>query len=226
MAFSLTFTMNDSTGNTIACWTMPTVLIIDHHSDFGNPQCETRGPFSHLRFGSPHSFPPYPVSRRETALEDSLAAIPLHADNTSIRPPRNQRDRATGSAIPSSSSPNASPNREHRAADEASNTANSAPPPADPTLEQSIPYIFKVIPAEGPTIGLIEVSLHGTGFPFGHRAVFGDAAAETSWLSEQGCWCILPPRHIPGSVEVRIEGIPRMGSTQRFTYKDTRKTDL
>lgn len=155
--------MNDSTGNTIACWTMPTVLIIDHLGDFRNPQCETRGPSSHLRFGSSHSSSPYPVSRRETALEDSLAAIPLHADNTLIRPPRNQRDRVTGSAIPSSSSPNAPPNREHRAADEASNTANSAPPPADPTLEQSIPYIFKVIPAEGPTTGLTEVILLASG---------------------------------------------------------------
>ena len=104
--------------------------------------------------------------------------------------------------------------------------ANCAPPTADPVPEQPIPHISKVIPACGPTTGGLEISLHGTGFPFTHRFLFGETPAETTWLSENGCWCILPPRHTPGEVEVKVGEVPVMGTTQPFTYVDTREKDL
>jgi len=83
------------------------------------------------------------------------------------------------------------------------NQPTSAPPqPVEP--ERSHPIINKVIPADGPTSGGIEVSIYGQGFTPGMDVVFGDRiATATTYWGEKALCCVLPPGQV-GAVPVTI----------------------
>lgn len=236
--------MEDSSGSTIARWAIPSVLIIDRRENGRTPktlQCEephagTLGPVrrkasSSLRNSGPSHFAllhAAPHSRNgENDVGENISgfdALSRHANSTTVHQLYDEDPAANLVADLGSLDAFCLP--EIQAASRAFYAANCVSPSPDPMPEPPVPHISKVIPASGPTTGGIEISLHGTGFPFCHRFLFGDAAAESTWLSENGCWCILPPRHTPGEVEVKIERVPVMGTTRPFTYVDTRAKDL
>ncbi|GAM85856.1 hypothetical protein ANO11243_038640 [Dothideomycetidae sp. 11243] len=69
------------------------------------------------------------------------------------------------------------------------------------------PIINKVVPAEGPTAGGIEVSIYGQNFSPGMEVMFGDrAATATTYWGEKALCCVLPPASIMGPVHVSIAG--------------------
>jgi hypothetical protein len=236
--------VEDSSGSTVACWTIPSVLIIDRRENNRTPKTLQRkdphvgtlGPIrnrassSHRSLGASYISLLHPATcspNEEIAVGEDTSGfetLPQHANGATVHPLYNEGPIAN--LISELSSLGAYCLPEDQAAIGAFYAANCVSPTADPVTEQPVPHISKVIPASGPTTGGIEISLQGTGFPFCCRFLFGDAAAATTWLSENGCWCILPPRHTPREVEVKIEGVPVMGTTQPFTYIDTCEKDL
>jgi hypothetical protein len=95
---------------------------------------------------------------------------------------------------------------------------------AAPTT-QPVPHIFRITPLSGPIIGGIEVSVLGSGFSFHNACTFGGSIATTIWETETARLCILPPSQIPEQVAVSFRDVPVMGTTQTFTYVDTREND-
>lgn len=102
------------------------------------------------------------------------------------------------------------------------------PPPA-PSLPS--PKIHRLIPAAGPTIGGVEVTVLGSNFhpSILHNCVFGDvtASSTTRW-SENTLVCILPPRATAGVVQVTLEGLnmDSSGAPALFTYLDETDRNL
>lgn len=98
-------------------------------------------------------------------------------------------------------------------------------PPAPPPLPR--PSISRLIPAEGPLAGGIEVTLLGVNFLQGMVAFFGENRAPmTSCWNDGTIICTVPPGVVAGSVPVvlRMEGRAIEGPSgtggQLFTYKD------
>lgn len=114
--------------------------------------------------------------------------------------------------------------------------------PGPPTDEKPAPIINKVVPAEGPTSGGIEVSIYGQNFVPGMEVVFGDrTATATTYWGEKALCCVLPPSSTLGPVHVsiagrtaagnRMSGISGMGpgqATFRYTpeQSDTRMMEM
>lgn len=97
-----------------------------------------------------------------------------------------------------------------------------------PASDASVPHITKMIPAEGPTTGGIEITVLGENFTEGLQCVFGDTPSTCTrvWASTT-LVCLLPPRFRPGPVIVSLQhGAPTLGSPvpnqplQLFTYID------
>ncbi|KAI5480848.1 putative membrane-bound transcriptional activator [Pseudohyphozyma bogoriensis] len=91
--------------------------------------------------------------------------------------------------------------------------------------EVPAPKITRLIPAEGPTTGGIEVTILGENFVENLTVVFGDSAAvPTHFWSSNTLVCILPPAVSAGPVVVGIKGVPltveQGAGLQLFTYKD------
>lgn len=98
-------------------------------------------------------------------------------------------------------------------------------PPAPPPLPR--PSISRLIPAEGPLAGGIEITLLGVNFLQGMVAFFGEnRASMTSCWNDGTIVCTVPPGVVAGSVPVilRMEGRSIEGASgaggQLFTYKD------
>jgi hypothetical protein len=102
---------------------------------------------------------------------------------------------------------------------------NSVPPHPDSAPTQPVPHISHVTPSSGPMGGGIRVGILGSGFPLYHACTFGGSIAITERQTETDRVCILPSSPNPGPVEVRFQGVPVMGTTQIFTYEDTREKD-
>ncbi|WFD19927.1 hypothetical protein MCAP1_002169 [Malassezia caprae] len=91
------------------------------------------------------------------------------------------------------------------------------------------PRINKLVPAEGPTTGGIEVTVLGENFTEGIHCVFGDTpSTDTRVWSSTTLVCILPPSSRPGPVIVSLQGSPDVHSAsqdsqplQLFTYIDS-----
>ncbi|WFC98318.1 hypothetical protein MYAM1_001044 [Malassezia yamatoensis] len=90
------------------------------------------------------------------------------------------------------------------------------------------PRITKMIPAEGPTAGGIEITVLGENFTEGLQCVFGDIPCSNTrvWASST-LVCVLPPRYRPGPVIVTLQhgganaGTPIANQPlQLFTYID------
>ena len=100
----------------------------------------------------------------------------------------------------------------------------SAEPPDSGSLPP-LPNIERIIPASGPITGGTKVSLIGSGFPLQHPCAFGGSPAPTIQQNEILCLCMSPPSDTPGPVTVRFERVGFMGTTQIFTYVDTRENE-
>ena len=93
-------------------------------------------------------------------------------------------------------------------------------------LHQDIPTIQRIIPAQGPIRGGIEVTLLGFNFRPNLQVKFGaNQALATHCWSETTIVTYLPPATLPGQVLVSFEGVdstPFMANTQLqvFTYTD------
>lgn len=93
-----------------------------------------------------------------------------------------------------------------------------------------LPHITKLIPAEGPTTGGIEITVLGENFVDGVQCVFGDTPSTMTrvWASST-LVCLLPPSFRPGPVIVSLQGASPTALTapsesqplQLFTYIDT-----
>ncbi|KAJ3214135.1 SPT3 Dosage dependent suppressor of Ty-induced promoter mutations-like protein [Dinochytrium kinnereticum] len=94
-------------------------------------------------------------------------------------------------------------------------------PSAHPT-----PTIGRIIPAEGPMHGGIEITVLGSGFYDGLTVLFGDVPAGKIQLwGSSTIICILPPSAIPGPVPITFKEHPAMAfmpvnEISIFTYKD------
>ncbi|KNE69071.1 hypothetical protein AMAG_13941 [Allomyces macrogynus ATCC 38327] len=93
-------------------------------------------------------------------------------------------------------------------------------------LVAQLPKIDRVIPAEGPVHGGIEVTVLGSGFNESLTVQFGDAlATSTTYWSPNTLVCVLPPAAQPGTVPVTIKQVHDLGlstgqETVTFTYRD------
>lgn len=92
------------------------------------------------------------------------------------------------------------------------------------TLNNSAaPRIARLIPAEGPVAGGVEVTLLGDGFTPNLVVTFGGVPAmQTQFWSPSTLVCVLPPSSSPGPVVVGFRSIPfdAERSLQLFTYVD------
>ncbi|KAJ7747252.1 hypothetical protein B0H16DRAFT_1320496 [Mycena metata] len=93
------------------------------------------------------------------------------------------------------------------------------------SLTLPVPTIHRLIPNSGPTHGGTEVTILGANFHPSLQldCVFGDVVAgSTHRWSDNTLVCILPPRAIPGVVEVSFTNFAKINdsSTSLFTYSD------
>jgi hypothetical protein len=92
------------------------------------------------------------------------------------------------------------------------------PSPPTPT-----PQLERLVPAQGPTYGGIEVTLLGSGFYQGLTCLFGEHAAATVFWNPSTLVCILPPAAQTGPVVVSFKEHPLVLEQQDvaiFTYYD------
>ncbi|CAK7266838.1 SPT3 Dosage dependent suppressor of Ty-induced promoter mutations-like protein [Sporothrix epigloea] len=97
-------------------------------------------------------------------------------------------------------------------------------PMSQPTTSQiSQPVIHRVIPAEGPQSGGIEVTILGSSFYQGLDVMFGDQrATTTTFWGESSLVCLVPPSPIPGLVPVTISQSNQRGLPQPFVATQQR----
>ncbi|PKI85025.1 hypothetical protein MVES1_001424 [Malassezia vespertilionis] len=109
---------------------------------------------------------------------------------------------------------------------------NNVPLPLHDPLAQlpqslAVPKITKLIPAEGPTTGGIEITILGENFADEFECYFGDMPCSfTRIWAESTLVCLLPPSAVPGPVTVTLrkgqvstENVPGQ-PLQLFTYVD------
>ena len=106
-------------------------------------------------------------------------------------------------------------------------------PAFPPPPHQLHPKIDRLIPAQGPMHGGIEITILGSNFrpDMNVHALFGNSlAAETLFWSNNVLICKLPPSQRPGPVTVMLMGVPdeaQPASTAPiFTYTDDGDRDL
>ncbi|KAJ3012438.1 SPT3 Dosage dependent suppressor of Ty-induced promoter mutations-like protein, partial [Thoreauomyces humboldtii] len=95
--------------------------------------------------------------------------------------------------------------------------------PQQSPIIQQISQINRVIPAEGPLHGGLEVTILGSGFYDGLTVTFGGIpAARTHFWGETTMVCVLPPSPVPGPVPVCLKEAPGLCDRDDpvFTYKD------
>lgn len=95
-----------------------------------------------------------------------------------------------------------------------------------PSIQAPMPKISRLIPAEGPVHGGIEVIILGENFSPGLEVMFGDVpAVSTQAWGANTIMCVLPPSPSPGPVVVGFKNLQMhmSGSAglQLFTYLDT-----
>lgn len=102
-----------------------------------------------------------------------------------------------------------------------------------PPPQQLHPKIDRLIPAQGPMHGGIEITLLGSNFrpDMNVHALFGNSmAAETQFWSNNVLICKLPPSQRPGPVTVMLTGVPDEAQSPSpssiFTYTDDGDRDL
>ncbi|XP_074595579.1 EBF transcription factor knot isoform X1 [Brevipalpus obovatus] len=84
-----------------------------------------------------------------------------------------------------------------------------------------IPTIRAVIPSEGWTQSGAQVVIIGDNFQEGLQAVFGTNLVWTEYITPNALRCQVPPRHIPGVVEVTLSYKSKQyckGTPGKFTY--------
>lgn len=97
------------------------------------------------------------------------------------------------------------------------------PMPQPTTNQISQPVIHRVIPAEGPQSGGIEVTILGSSFYQGLDVMFGDQrATTTTFWGESSLVCLVPPSPIPGLVPVTISQSNQRGLPQPFVATQQR----
>ncbi|CAK7217017.1 SPT3 Dosage dependent suppressor of Ty-induced promoter mutations-like protein [Sporothrix bragantina] len=85
------------------------------------------------------------------------------------------------------------------------------------TNQTSQPVVHKIIPAEGPKSGGIEVTILGSSFYQGLDVMFGDQrATTTTFWGESSLVCLVPPSSIAGHVPVTLRQSNQRGTTQPF----------
>ncbi|KAL9546721.1 hypothetical protein MBANPS3_006528 [Mucor bainieri] len=87
----------------------------------------------------------------------------------------------------------------------------------------AVPQLERLVPAQGPTYGGVEVTLLGSGFYRGLTCLFGEHAATTVYWNPNTIVCILPPAAHTGPVVVSFKEHPLVLEGQDvaiFTYYD------
>lgn len=87
----------------------------------------------------------------------------------------------------------------------------------------TVPRLDRLVPAQGPTYGGVEVTLLGSGFYRGLTCLFGEHAATTTFWNSNTMVCILPPAAHTGPVVVSFKQHPLLLEGQDvaiFTYYD------
>ncbi|CAM0139690.1 unnamed protein product [Umbelopsis sp. WA50703] len=88
----------------------------------------------------------------------------------------------------------------------------------------NVPQLNRLIPAEGPLYGGVEITVLGSGFYDGLTCLFGETPAlPTHCWSQNTLVCILPPATTPGTVVVSFKEHPLVVDGQDivlFTYYD------
>ncbi|SAM09186.1 hypothetical protein [Absidia glauca] len=85
------------------------------------------------------------------------------------------------------------------------------------------PQLERLVPAQGPTYGGVEVTILGSGFYRGLSCLFGEHAATTVYWNPNTLVCVLPPAATPGPVVVSFKEHPIVLEGQDvalFTYYD------
>src|SRR5258708_4757114 len=105
--------------------------------------------------------------------------------------------------------------------------------PVFPPPQLLHPKIDRLIPAQGPMHGGIEITLLGSNFrpDMNVHALFGNSlATETQFWSNNVLICKLPPSQRPGPVTVMLTGVPdetqSASACPIFTYTDDGDRDL
>ncbi|KAI8593451.1 hypothetical protein BDZ88DRAFT_391131 [Geranomyces variabilis] len=119
------------------------------------------------------------------------------------------------------------PTSEQASSEETSQSIIAPPPPAIQ------PVVHRVIPAEGPLHGGLEITVLGSGFREGMVVLFGGVpATRTNCWGETTMVCVLPPSPIAGPVPVLVvhdqmmsgdgANVPQLDheGAASFTYKD------
>ncbi|EFW98486.1 membrane-tethered transcription factor [Grosmannia clavigera kw1407] len=96
-------------------------------------------------------------------------------------------------------------------------------PAASPASHNSV--IHKIIPAEGPKSGGIEVTILGSAFYQGLDVMFGNQrATTTTFWGESSLVCLVPPSSIAGHVQVTLRQPNQQRPSQPFSANQQRVT--
>ncbi|KAI8137392.1 hypothetical protein BJV82DRAFT_358156 [Fennellomyces sp. T-0311] len=213
VGFCVEFTMKTDKGDTIATGMSPPILITDDHKSTRQKgrkrdRSDYEGSSSTIsksrRLPSSSTAPVTPAASRRGSLSPTEAVSPLLADPAELS--------ILDSAPFSSSLPTPS---EERAAF-GSNTPFFFPPtsPALNPLDHvnyvapeslSTPTLERLVPAQGPTYGGVEVTILGSGFYRGLTCLFGEHHAATVYWNPNTLVCVLPPAAHPGPVVVSFK---------------------
>ncbi|KAK3946158.1 ankyrin repeat protein [Diplogelasinospora grovesii] len=170
--------------------------------------------------------PIFPMANRSTSLED--LTMGMYSAPASAHPSRAPSPTTGYRAAPAASASAQQHNRDiaHLLANAALYTGAAAvtnPPPPAPVSS----VIHKIIPAEGPKSGGIEVTVLGSDFFQGIEVMFGDVqATTTTYWGSTSLVCLLPPSPVAGSVRVTFKHKPPQQNPKLFKYVDDDEQQL
>ncbi|KAI9312677.1 hypothetical protein BX666DRAFT_1985507 [Dichotomocladium elegans] len=236
VGFSVQFSVKDDRGNVIARGTSSPILITDDHKSSRHrkqkrnrthldrdivsrplrekhrlitPASSRRGSLSPPPRGAKQEIPTSSSLRNPFEERWHSSSLPSHTEELMVGSPLTP---------PPSVSPCISPD-----------TLATSSPPLSFHGRQSSPQLERLIPAQGPTYGGVEVTVLGSGFYKGLTCVFGEHQATTVYWSPNTLVCILPPAAIQGPVVVSFKDHSLVLSGQGvplFTYYNANEQAL
>ncbi|CAN3364569.1 protein Spt23p [Diutina catenulata] len=177
-------------------------------------ESESQSELSHL-LGLGFGAPDHGRKRKKLSIDDSLNTATNPMANGNFSPVSNSDTNTSTSHYMSMGKPGSGLGPMHL-----------APTPSQSGPQPTLPFIQRIIPAQGPIRGGIEVTLLGFNFRPGLAVKFGaNQALATHCWSETTIVTYLPPAAQPGQVLVSFENQQSMmlGGTQQqqiFTYTD------
>lgn len=223
--------MRDHTGNIVASGISPPIMITDDHKSLKQKKNNRKRSRDEINLDTP-------APSRRGSLDDTKEPIPLL---TPFQTPSGDDEEELQSTTPTSlefiNTINMTPATDlyqplnivdepwpfNRRRKTISGYTSSDIKSVLEDFQTVVPQLDRLVPAQGPTYGGIEVTLLGSGFYRGLTCLFGEHPATTIYWNSNTLVCVLPPATQPGPVVVSFKEYPVVLEGQDvaiFTYYD------